>query len=64
MALQILHSKYIVVSYSYVIVMYTIDCGVWQCKLIHEWIKKKAHKIERQNNKIFKQGIGIAGVVM
>ena len=33
---------------------------VWLCKLIHEWIKKKAHKLECLKNKIFKQEIGIA----
>ena len=30
------------------------------CKLTHEWIKKKAHKLEWLKDKIFKQGIGIA----
>jgi len=41
--------------------MLLANCGFRQCKLIHEWIKKKAHKLARMiKNKIFKQGIGIA----
>jgi len=32
---------------------------VWLYKLIHDWIKKKAHKLERWKNKMFKQEIGI-----
>ena len=61
MSLQILHSTNIMlpVSLSYVVVMYIVNCGVWWCNLIHEWIKKKEHKLEWLKNKIFKQGIGI-----
>jgi len=42
---------------SYVVVIFV---AIWLHKLIHEWIKKKAHKLEWWKNKIFKQGIGIA----
>ena len=51
-------------------VIYFINSGFRWCKLIHEWIKKKAHKLKWWTNLNFKQGTGSlkkakgAGVVM
>ena len=62
MSPQILHSMNIMLcaSSSYVVATYIVNCGVWWCKVIHECIKKKEHKLECLKNQIFKQGIGIA----
>jgi len=52
-------SNYAVCVYKWV----TLQLSMWPvqlCKLIHEWIKKRAHKLDDKKTKIFGQGIGIA----